>query len=261
MFKKPYEQCIFTIRNITDLYQCFEDGGNGKFEEGRRWIEGQRLKADADSKGQPLLVLLADAGSVGNILFYGVLQKIEVPLEGHETIFTFTDLLPMPLPGLHKSELVMLDGRNVSKKHIRPYTLCHTPEFLMMSEEEIFDSIPLAETDEEVDAVEELEVVMEDDVVDEDDALLETSTLYSSNARLATYSLLQDVAYALPKRDDQKLAELRSTQTGKSAWDDETQIMLSIMMEAEFGLNISEAELAKCVTVGDFVGLVRSKAQ
>lgn len=251
MFKEPYSQCVFTIKNVNDLNQRFEDGGDGTFEEGRRWIEGQQLKVKADREGRPLLVLFADAGAVGRVLYYAVLEKIEVPLQGNRTTYTFTNLLPVAWPFLHKTDLVMTDGRNVSAGQIKPYTICRTPPPLLMSEEELFASMS---TTEENDS----EEIEEADGSEETESL-DPRVLHSGNTRFECYELLQDLASAIPKRDDQKLANLRNIQTGEPAWDDVALMLFQVALEEQYNLKIKESEIAGCVTVGELAALMKSK--
>lgn len=155
----------------------------------------------------------------------------------------------------------MLDGRPVSDKHIRPYVLCRTPEILLMSEEEIFALIPPVEEAEEMD---DAALDMDEELNEEENEHEEGSDeilMLPGTARITCYSLLQDTACALPKSDDQKLAELRSTQTGQQAWDETTILLMHLTLQNDFGVNASEAELAQCVTIGDLVGLIKSKSQ
>lgn len=250
MFKEPYHQCIFTIRKADDLDECFESGGEGSFSEGRRWVEGQRLKAQADREGRPLLVLFADSVFVDRVLYHAILKNIEVPLQGIKTTYAFTDLLPVGWPLLHKTALEMTDGKKVSAMHIRPYIICRTPPSLLLSEEELF----ALTSSPKIDDIQETNSI-EFEAQDE----LETRILHRNNTRNECYELLQDLALALPRKDNQKLSNLRSMQTGEPAWDDMTIMMFQAALEGQYGLNVTESEIASCVTIGDLSALMKSK--
>lgn len=98
MTKKPYSECVFTIVERSKLDRIFEDGGDDSITEGKRWVTAQEMKRNADREGKSLFVLFADAAQVNEVLYYAPIGKIEVPLKGNSTTYTFTNLLPIPWP-------------------------------------------------------------------------------------------------------------------------------------------------------------------
>ena len=165
----------------------------------------------------------------------------------------------------------MLDGKAVSEGHIRPYTLCSTPDILLPNEDELFAALLAAnsggnedENDGELEkSAEGTEAEDFDDeeqgTEDAEDDVMESRVMHRGNTRVECYELLQDLAFALPRRDEQKLAELRSTETGEPAWDETSIILVHAALEGQYDLKISEPEVARCETIGDLVALVRSK--
>ncbi|KAB2866387.1 MAG: hypothetical protein F9K46_02415 [Anaerolineae bacterium] len=129
------EYCIYAIKDSRNLDEVYESGGFGGFTENSKWVTGQHLLEDTQSKNQKLLVIFSAAERATGLLYYAILTQINIndgdpknPL----TTYHFTSLTPIK-DAPPKSSLRLRDEAGqkfLSDSYIRSYALCFTPDFL-----------------------------------------------------------------------------------------------------------------------------------
>jgi hypothetical protein len=127
------ETCVYTIVHTDRLKAAYAAGGQGTFEEGRRWVTARRLLAVARGVGRRVPVLFAAAEDTTDLIYFGWLEDVVLGTvgAGRATIFRVSGLKPFPKPYSKKTSLVVVStGKSIPASHIRPYVLCRTPEFL-----------------------------------------------------------------------------------------------------------------------------------
>ena len=127
------ETCVYTIVHTDRLKATYAAGGQGTFEEGRRWVTARRLLAVARDEGRRVPVLFAAAEHTADLIYFGWLDGVMLGAvgAGPATTFRVSGLRPLPKPHPMKTSLVVAStGKHIPAFHIRPYVLCRTPEFL-----------------------------------------------------------------------------------------------------------------------------------
>jgi len=123
-----YKFCVSTIVERRRLGE-FALTGRGKFTEAREWKTVEILIEEARNNSERFPVILSDAAyNCEPLLLWGVLHKLEVK-DGSTTV-KLTDI--QRVRGKHgRQDLVLRDtGENIKPHYIRPYAICHTPDFL-----------------------------------------------------------------------------------------------------------------------------------
>lgn len=123
-----YPYCVYTIANGDILDAVALDRRPLIHTEKKKWATAASYLIDAKFSGEHIPVLLGDARTCSKLLYWGLLRTITI----HEAGTTYeVDLLrPLP-PGHTPQELILAaSGKNIAPGFIRPYALCHTPEFL-----------------------------------------------------------------------------------------------------------------------------------
>ena len=124
--------CVYTIIHVDELKRVHRDGGAGSFTENKRWVTGAQLLKEAQVAGQRMAVIFADAATTAELLYYAWLTEIELLDDDSRgpTRYSFEDLTPIH-PSLPKSTLLLKSsGQPLNDNYIRPYVICHTPNFL-----------------------------------------------------------------------------------------------------------------------------------
>jgi len=131
-----YPFCIYTIRHTQELTAVYQGGGAGTFTEKKKWKSGLELLLAARQAGQKLLVVFAPAEAVTGLIYYAILKDIQFREDGVAafTDYNFTELTPILPSPLINSLVLMESGRPLSENFIRPYAICHTPEFLVVDQ-------------------------------------------------------------------------------------------------------------------------------
>jgi len=125
--------CVYTIVSRDRLDPVALEGIPLVGRESRIWRAGDALREEAQKSGQSLPILLADAKDCSRLLYWGLLQEIE--LRPDHTKYTVDRL--RALPGRHTPQELVLrsTGEHIAQGFIRPYALCHTPRFLNIDAE------------------------------------------------------------------------------------------------------------------------------
>lgn len=124
------EFCVYAIRHTDALEEKFRGGGSGTFDENKRWVDGKNLfnKATREDKLMPVIFGRAEMDS--DLIFYAILESVQVDDEAKTTVYSFTGLTrikkPLPLRTLIKKN----GGKPLSDDYIKSYVICHTPEYI-----------------------------------------------------------------------------------------------------------------------------------
>lgn len=128
MKNRLYEFCVSTIvekRRLKDFYW----EGRGKITEQKPWTQARALLGEAKKNDERMPVIFSDAAQDSEtLLCWAILEEIEI--KGQSTECRFSDV--KRIRSRHgRQDLVVRDtGKNVRPNFIRPYAICHTPEFL-----------------------------------------------------------------------------------------------------------------------------------
>ena len=125
--------CIYTIRSSRTLTDDLERG-SGEFTEHKRWVGALGLLDRAKKTGQRLPLVFAHGECIDAVRYSAVIDDLDVSTADERgngtTTICFSDLRRLrtkqPLSALRLKS----SGRPLSDDFIRPYAICHTPEFL-----------------------------------------------------------------------------------------------------------------------------------
>ncbi len=133
------EFSVYTIVHVDDLKRIHGEGGAGTISENKKWVSGARLFHEAQAAGQRMAIIFADAATTWNLLYYGLLTKVEVLGETMRgpTRYSFEKLTPITPPVPKSVLLKKNDGLPLSDDHIRPYVLVNTPAFVTIPSEHV----------------------------------------------------------------------------------------------------------------------------
>jgi uncharacterized protein YeaO (DUF488 family) len=120
--------CVYTIVHPDDLKTAFEEDVPYTYSENKRWSTALKLMEDAQSAGQIMPIIFGDATDCSRLLYSGILSDVEITGDG--TSFTFREL--RRIKGRHSPQELRLrsTGRLIAPGFIRPYAICHTPDFI-----------------------------------------------------------------------------------------------------------------------------------
>ena len=122
--------CIYTIRHHQDLDEAYRRGGNGQFTENTTWNTGNRLSMEAKKSGQRMPVIFASADITDRLIYYAMLEDVEINESDLTTTYEFKGLQQiashLPLSSLK----LRSTNRPLSNNFIRPYAICLTPSFV-----------------------------------------------------------------------------------------------------------------------------------
>ncbi len=124
------EHSVYTIVQGARLHQLAKTGRGGSFGERKPWITGRRLWLQAREDGQAVAVLLADACSCSQLLYWGILKKVSV-VDGR-TRYQVDKL--RRFRRRHRAQELCLrsTGKRIAPGFIRPYAICRTPSFITL---------------------------------------------------------------------------------------------------------------------------------
>ena len=125
------DNCIYTIADAKGLAKAAIGGGAVSFAEKKAWVTGFSLWQAAAAAHLQMPVLFADATDCSRLLYWGLLEKIQIERDG--TKYSVDRI--RKLKGSHRpQELVLRSTRKtIAPGFIRPYAICVTPTFLEAS--------------------------------------------------------------------------------------------------------------------------------
>lgn len=120
--------CIYTTKKKTDLISAIQGGGKGTYSIKTRMVSAVSLLESCKLRNIPLPVVISDAAICMNLVAHGLLTSIVVGEDG--TDYSFENLTR--IRGSHKLSNLRLvsSGKNISEAYIRPYAICHRPDFI-----------------------------------------------------------------------------------------------------------------------------------
>jgi uncharacterized protein YeaO (DUF488 family) len=121
--------CVYTIAHPDELQRIAEaDRGAGDLVERKRWTSALSLWHEAQSRGEVLPLVFADATDCSRLIYWAKLNAINLSDEG--TQYFFSGLRRIG-GGRTPQELTLQNtGSKIAVGFIRPYALVHTPKFL-----------------------------------------------------------------------------------------------------------------------------------
>lgn len=122
--------CVYTIRHHQDLDEAYRSGGNGQFTENTTWNTGHRLFLEAKKNGQRMPVTFASADITERLIYYAMLEDVEINESDSTTTYEFADLQPIASHHPLSSLTLRSTNRPLSDNYIRPYAICLTPSFV-----------------------------------------------------------------------------------------------------------------------------------
>jgi hypothetical protein len=125
--------CIYTIRSSNALTNDLERG-SGEFTERKRWVTAVGLLKRAKKTGQRLPIVFAHSECINGVGYSALIDELDVSTADGRGNGT-TTVRFSGLRRLHKREplntlRLKSSGRPLPDKFIRPYAICHSPEFL-----------------------------------------------------------------------------------------------------------------------------------
>jgi hypothetical protein len=120
--------CIHTFRHSADLAAQASAGGTHELIEGKRWVTGCRLWAEAKQAETLMPILFSAAEEHKGIIYWAIIDSVRV--DENKTTCRYFDLRKIA-PARQRSELLLrAANRPLSDNLIRPYAICWTPRFL-----------------------------------------------------------------------------------------------------------------------------------
>jgi hypothetical protein len=120
---------VYTMLHSERLAEQYARGGRHYLREGKRWVTGQRLWAEARRQGLQTPVIFSAAEADKGLIYWGLIEEIDLDDAG--TTCAYSQLGPI-VPAKRISILRLRStGRPMSDANIRPYAICHTPGFVL----------------------------------------------------------------------------------------------------------------------------------
>jgi hypothetical protein len=130
MHRKISSACVYTIRHSRELDAVHSSGGSGELHERSPWTTGRRILESVRKNGErvPLLFAPAEADIIDGIIYWALIDEIEMGPNG--TWVAFSELQPLPQKQPLHSLIRLRTGTPLSDSYIRPYVPCQTPSFI-----------------------------------------------------------------------------------------------------------------------------------
>jgi hypothetical protein len=122
------ESCIYTIVHRKRLQDAARADGRGRFHEAKPWTTGAKLLLKARAVGKIVPILFADATDCTRLLYWGVLSDVNIDETG--TTFSVEAIASLGRDHTPQDLVLRSSGKRIAPNFIRPYAICHTPEFV-----------------------------------------------------------------------------------------------------------------------------------
>jgi hypothetical protein len=122
--------CIHTFRHSDDLQKQQKDGGSHTLTEGKAWRTGRQLWIDAERAAERMPILFSGADVHTGLIYWAAIDDIRIDDETRQTTCSYSALRSIAPPKLLSTLRLRSGDRPVSDDLIRPYAICHTPDFL-----------------------------------------------------------------------------------------------------------------------------------
>jgi hypothetical protein len=119
---------IYTMRHSSTLQEHAAKGGSDTLHERKTWRTGYRLWQQAVKDQLPMPLIFSGAEASTGLIYWGLIDAIEV--NDGTTTCRYSDLQPIDPPRPLSALRLRSTGRSMSEDYIRPYAICHTPDFI-----------------------------------------------------------------------------------------------------------------------------------
>lgn len=135
-----HEHCVYTILHPKTLATHLEDGGDGEFDEAKKWVTASKLLAEAKRSGKRLAVVFADATHCARVIYWAEISAIKTG--SHGTTCFFRGLRRLQ-PVRSQQELFLVSSvQRIAEGFIKPYAICWRPDFVTEERVEIDVHVP-----------------------------------------------------------------------------------------------------------------------
>jgi hypothetical protein len=119
---------IYTMRHSSMLHEQAAEGGNRTLHERKTWRTGHRLWREAVNDQLPMPLIFSGAEANTGLIHWALIDAIEVDEGATSCVYSHLQPIepPRPLSGLR----LRSSGLPMSENYIRPYAICHTPDFI-----------------------------------------------------------------------------------------------------------------------------------
>lgn len=121
--------CVYTIKHSDDLRESSKSGDHDTYTEKKKWTWAKKLLDSAKRTGHRLPIIFAPAENTSYLFAWALIDAI-TPSD-KSTSYTFSQLRLFTKPQRKTTLRMARNGRPLSKGFIRPYSICHTPKFLV----------------------------------------------------------------------------------------------------------------------------------
>ena len=122
------------MRKRDQLKYIFMNGGNGTFSEKKKWKTGYSLFLEAKENKTRMPIIFSAAENNNGLIYFAFLESINIEkkkTKAFETTYCFSDLTEMKVAKPLSSLVLRSSSKPLSDNYIRPYAICHTPDFLV----------------------------------------------------------------------------------------------------------------------------------
>jgi hypothetical protein len=119
---------VYTMRHSSTLHKQAAKSGSHSLHERKIWRTGYRLWQQAVKDQLPMPLIFSGAEASTGLIYWAVIDAIEV--NDGTTTSRYSDLQPIDPPRPLSALRLRSSGRSMSEDYIRPYAICHTPDFI-----------------------------------------------------------------------------------------------------------------------------------
>ena len=118
---------IYTMLHSNRLQQECARGGQHELREGKRWVTGEHLFDEARRAKLRMPLIFSAAEAESGVIYWAVIDDIAVD---SETTCRYSDVREVTPARPLSSLRLRSTGRAMSDENIRPYAICHTPDYV-----------------------------------------------------------------------------------------------------------------------------------
>jgi hypothetical protein len=122
--------CVYTMLHSDKLHEQAGMSAASILTENKAWTTGHLLWDQARRSGELMPLVLSGAEDDTGLLYWATIDDITIDEEIRTTTCTYSNLRTITPPKPKSSLRLRKTGRPISEDFIRPYAICHTPDFL-----------------------------------------------------------------------------------------------------------------------------------
>jgi|ERR1700750_1045455 len=122
--------CVYTMLHSDKLDAQAKTSGAHVLAENKAWITGHMLWDQARRSGELMPLVFSGAESDTGLIYWATVDDITIDEESRTTACTYSNLRTITRLKPKSSLRLRSTGRPISEDFIRPYAVCHTPDFL-----------------------------------------------------------------------------------------------------------------------------------